>query len=129
MDNFIIEGKLNTPSINFNASSGLLKIFGRSIPENPVKFYQPIENWIERFIQTSPVELTLQIHLDYLNTHSTECVLILMKKIESYHKSSNTSIKIIWNFDEDDEDMEDLGKDLSSLVSVPFDYIEVLEED
>jgi hypothetical protein len=128
MDNFIIEGKLNTPSVNMNASNGLLKIFGRSIPENPVKFYQPIENWIEKFIQTSPVDLTLQIHLDYLNTHSTECVLILMKKIEGYYKSSNTNIKIIWNFDEDDEDMEDLGKDLSTLVSIPFKYIEVLEE-
>ncbi|MDG1476707.1 MAG: DUF1987 domain-containing protein [Vicingaceae bacterium] len=129
MDNYIIEGKTNTPSVNMNASNGFLKLFGRSIPENPVKFYQPIENWIEKFIQTCPVDLTLQIHLDYLNTHSTECVLILMKKIEGYYKSSNTNIKIIWNFDEDDEDMEDLGKDLSTLVSIPFEFVEVQEED
>lgn len=129
MDNLIIEGKLNTPSINFHASNGLLKIIGRSIPENPIKFYQPIENWIEKYILTKPSKITFQVHLDYLNTHSTECVLILMKRIESYYKTSKTDVKIIWNFDEDDEDMDDLGKDLSTLISIPFEYIEVIEED
>jgi hypothetical protein len=51
-----------------------------------------------------------------------------MKKLESYYKSSKADVRIIWNFDEDDEDMEDLGIDLSTLVDIPFDTIEVFEE-
>ena len=129
MDNLIIEGRLNTPSVNLDSSTGLLKIFGRSIPENPIKFYQPIESWVERFIQTNPIALTLQIHLDYLNTHSTECVLILIKKIEAFTSQTNTNAKIVWSFDQDDEDMQDLGEDLASLTSIPFEYIEVPDED
>ena len=115
------------PTVNFNPS-GELKIIGRSIPEHPVKFYEPISNWVADFILTKPPVVNLLIHLDYLNTHSTECMLVLLKKFDTYIKDSGATVNVIWNFDEDDEDMEDLGKDLSTLVSIPFEYIEVLEE-
>jgi len=129
MNNYFQEGNLNTPRIKLDATSGLLIFFGRSIPENPIKFYEPIEKWFKKYLQTNPSQIIFQIHLDYLNTHSTECVLILMKILESYYKSSKADVKIIWNFDEDDEDMDDLGKDLSTLVDIPFETIEVFEED
>lgn len=129
MNALVIESKLNSPLIDFNHNSGLLKIIGRSIPENPVKFYQPIEDWIFNFLSTNPKDINLFIHLDYLNTHSTECVLILMKKLESYYKSSGANVKVSWNFDEDDEDMQALGEDLASIAEIPFDYKEVIEED
>ena len=128
MDTLNIEGKLNSPLINFNPTTGLLKIIGRSIPENPVKFYQPIEDWLCGFVKTSPKDLILYVHLDYLNTHSTECLLILMKKIEAYYKSSGSNVKVSWNFDEDDEDMEALGEDLASIAQVPFEYKEIIED-
>ena len=127
MNDLQIEGKINSPQIDFNPDTGLLKIEGRSIPENPVKFYQPIEDWVCEFIATNPKELTLYIHLDYLNTHSTECLLILMKKLEAYYKTSKNNVKVSWNFDEDDEDMESLGEDLESIAHIPFEYKEILE--
>ena len=126
MNTLLIEGKMNSPLIDFNPKSGLLKIIGRSIPENPVKFYQPIEDWICNFIKTNPKDLILYVHLDYLNTHSTECLLILMKKLEIYYKAHNTNVKVSWNFDEDDEDMESLGQDLASIAVIPFEYKEII---
>jgi hypothetical protein len=128
MNALFTEGKSSTPSVDFNPNTGMLKVWGRSIPENPVKFYQPIEDWICEFINTTPEVLILNIHLDYLNTHSTECILILMKKLEGYYKSSNNNVKVIWNFDEDDEDMESLGEDLASIAQIPFEYKEVIED-
>ncbi|PJA09094.1 MAG: nuclear pore complex subunit [Flavobacteriales bacterium CG_4_10_14_0_2_um_filter_32_8] len=125
MNTLIIEGKANSPTVNFNYNTGLLKIMGRSIPENPVKFYQPIEDWISDFLKTKPNKVTFYIYLDYLNTHSTECILLLIKKFEGYYKETNAEVKVIWNFDVDDEDMQVLGIDLSSLASVPFEMIEI----
>ncbi len=125
MNTLIIEGKTNSPTVNFNCNTGLLKITGRSIPENPVKFYQPIEDWISSFLETNPNKITFYIYLDYLNTHSTECVLILIKKLESYYTATNTEVKVIWNFDVDDEDMQILGSDLATLANVPFEIIEI----
>ena len=120
MENLIIEGATNLPSINFNASTHLLKIFGRSIPEHPVKFYEPLERWIVDYINTKPTIINIVIHLDYLNTHSTECLLIILKKVENYALSSQADIKLEWLFDEDDEDMAALGEDLSSIIDIPF---------
>jgi hypothetical protein len=129
MESLILEGQFSLPLVDFNPNTGLLKLIGRSIPENPVKFYQPLENWILEFVKSQPKDLIFFIHLDYLNTHSTECVLILMKKIQSYYAESNNNVKIIWNFDQDDEDMQSLGEDLASIVNVPFEVKEVIEED
>jgi hypothetical protein len=120
MDKLLLEGTMNLPSVDFDAEQGLLKITGRSIPEHPVKFYQPLETWILTYIETQPKEFTLFIHLDYLNTHSTECVLMIMKRIQGYYQTTNNNIQIVWGFDEDDEDMESLGEDLSSMIDVPF---------
>ena len=128
MKTLLIEGNMNSPLIDFNPNSGLLKIIGRSIPENPVKFYHPIEVWLTDFIASNPENLELYIYLDYLNTHSTECILILLKKIETYFKNANSIVKISWCFDEDDEDMQGLGKDLASITGIPFEYKEVIEE-
>lgn len=126
MENLILEGNINLPSINFNASTHLLKITGRSIPEHPVKFYQPIENWIVSFIATQPTKLEFFIHLDYMNTHSTECVLMILKKVEEYYKTGKAEIKVVWGFDEHDEDMEALGEDIAALIEVPIDIKEIL---
>jgi hypothetical protein len=56
-------------------------------------------------------------------------MLILLKKLETYYKASKADVSVIWNFDEDDEDMDDLGRDLSTLVDLPFESIEVFEEE
>lgn len=126
METLNIIGTISLPTVNFNPS-GELKIIGRSIPEHPVKFYEPISNWVADFILTKPPVVNLLIHLDYLNTHSTECMLVLLKKFDTYIKDSGATVNVIWNFDEDDEDMEALGEDLDSLVDIPFSIQEIKE--
>jgi hypothetical protein len=119
MESLFQEGKFNIPTIRFN-KSGILSIEGRSIPEHPLKFYQPLTDWLVSFLATSPEKVLLKVHLDYLNTHSTECMLVLFKKLDEYFITTKKDIAIVWIFDEDDEDMEDLGEDLKTFVSVPF---------
>lgn len=126
METLNLIGTTSLPSVNFSPT-GELKITGRSIPEHPVKFYEPISDWISDFILTNPSQINILIHLDYLNTHSTECVLIILKKLDAYTKDSGNKVNISWNFDEDDEDMEALGEDLDSLVDIPFTITEVKE--
>jgi len=121
MDNLLIEGTINTPKIDFNATTNLLKIWGRSIPEHPINFYKPIENWLDTYITTSPKEITLEIYLDYLNTHSTECMYILLKKLADYQSTLSKNVKVVWLYDEDDEDMESMGEDISDIVKLPIE--------
>ncbi|HRP60433.1 MAG TPA: DUF1987 domain-containing protein [Vicingus sp.] len=119
MNSLFIEGKANTPAVAFS-EGGVLSISGRSIPEHPLKFYKPLEDWLVEFLSTSPIKIYFKVHLDYLNTHSTECMLTLFKKLDDYYLTTKADVSILWNFEEDDEDMESLGNDLKSLVSLPF---------
>ena len=119
MESLFQEGKFNIPTIRFN-KSGILSIEGRSIPEHPLKFYQPLNDWLDELLLTTPTKVVLKVHLDYLNTHSTECMLVLFKKLDDYHAGSSHDVSIAWIFDEDDEDMESLGEDLKTFVNLPF---------
>lgn len=119
-------GTISLPTVIFK-TSGELKITGRSIPEHPVKFYEPISNWIADFIATKPSNINFLVHLDYLNTHSTECMLVILKRLDNYRKDSNAKVTVDWHIDEDDEDMEALGEDLASLVDIPFTFKEIKE--
>ena len=129
MDSLIIEGNFNSPTVNFDAGNGLLQIKGRSIPEHPIKFYQPLEGWLKDYINTKPQKITFLIYLDYMNSHSIECMLILLRCLGKYSTNNpNSNIKVEWIYDEDDEDIESLGQDLEAITRMPFDYKKITEE-
>jgi hypothetical protein len=52
MENLIIEGGIKTPSVNLDPEKRQLRFEGRSIPEDTIRFYEPILKWIEEYIQT-----------------------------------------------------------------------------
>ena len=119
METIKIEGTSKTPSVNFDATTGVCLIKGRSIPENSIEFYKPIIEWFDKYINT-PAKLTkVDIQLEYFNTSSSKCILDVFKKLEAIHKSGNDVI-INWYYDEDDEDMLEAGEDYQSIIKVPF---------
>ncbi|MCO6501118.1 MAG: DUF1987 domain-containing protein [Vicingus serpentipes] len=127
MNSLVIASTPTSPSVDFNAESGWLQISGRSIPEHPINFYQPLENWLNDFILTNPPTIKLSIYVDYMNTHSTECILILLKRMNDYlTQNPNKNISVEWSFDAGDEDMEVLGEDLAAVSEIPFLYKQVM---
>ena len=120
MKSLIIEASINSPSINFDSVKNHLTISGRSIPEHVIEFYHPLEEWAKKYIKTLPEEITVNICLDYLNTHSTSRLLVFLRILENYHNDSNANVSVIWRFEDEDEDMEELGEELSSLLEIPF---------
>ena len=43
MEKYSIEATQNTPVIDFDLKKGVLDISGRSIPENSIEFYNPVQ--------------------------------------------------------------------------------------
>ncbi|MBU2019531.1 MAG: DUF1987 domain-containing protein [Bacteroidetes bacterium] len=126
MENLLIEGSAKTPTVNFNSEAGVIELKGRSIPENSVEFYQPLNEWIELYAKSPKLETVVEIKLEYFNTSSSKCILDLFKKLESMNNSS-TQVKVNWYFEEDDEDMEEAGEDYQAIIGLPFNMIEVDE--
>lgn len=125
MDPIKIEGTPKTPTVSFNAESGVLEIKGRSIPENAVEFYKPLVDWIGNYGGAAKDATEVNIQLEYFNTSSSKCILDVFKKLESINGKS--SIIINWHYEEDDEDMLEAGEDYQAIINIPFKMIEMEE--
>jgi hypothetical protein len=126
MENLHLEGSAKTPSIHFDAASGKLELKGRSIPENSVEFYKPLNDWIDAYGKSPVTETEVDVKLEYFNTSSSKCILDLFKKLESI-SGERTKVTVNWYYEMDDEDMEEAGQDYQAIIGLPFRIIEVEE--
>ncbi|MEM9023351.1 MAG: DUF1987 domain-containing protein, partial [Bacteroidota bacterium] len=116
-----------TPTVNFNADSGVLEIKGRSIPENAVEFYKPLVDWLGAYADAAKDGTAVNIQLEYFNTSSSKCILDVFKKLEVI-KNNGKGITINWYYEEDDEDMLEAGEDYQAIINIPFKMIEMEDE-
>lgn len=123
MNNIYKESTEKTPEVKFILEEGLMEIKGRSIPENSLKFYEELLDWVEHYSKIAQDVTNVNIQLEYFNTSSSKCLLDLFKKMENIKKTIN----INWYYEEDDEDMLEAGEDYDAIISIPFKMIEVLE--
>jgi len=123
MEDLNLEGTAKTPTVDFK-SNGELLIKGRSIPENSIEFYKPIIDWISDYGNSPQSDTSVNIQLEYFNTSSSKCILDVFKKLESL---PDTTVKIKWYYEEDDEDMLEAGEDYEAIIDLPFEMVEVEE--
>jgi hypothetical protein len=117
-----IEGTLKTPSVILDTANGFIEIKGRSIPENSVAFYKPLnESLIQYAAKPKPIT-NVNIKLEYFNTSSSKCILDLFKNLENIHKDSS-QVNINWFYEEDDEDMLETGEFYREIINVPFKMV------
>ena len=124
MKELILEKTVKTPHVNFSSESGILKIEGRSIPENPEEFYTKLFNWSNEYFKNPQNETLVNVQLEYINSGSSKFILEFFQLIQSY-SSKGINCKINWHYEEDDEAVLELGKHYQSIINVPFKLIEL----
>jgi len=125
MENYTIDATKATPAINFNSQSGILSINGRSIPEDSVSFFEPLQNIVRQYLENSLPNNTLNIRLDYLNSSSTACLLGILRDYEKLNKTVTTIVN--WQYEAEDEDILNIGLNFSEIIDLKFNMI-VVEE-
>jgi hypothetical protein len=71
MNELIIEQSSKTPQIDLNQLTGDLLFYGRSIPENATKLYEPVMNWVAEYTSQANPTTNLRLDLEYFNTASS----------------------------------------------------------
>jgi len=122
MENLLIEGTKQTPEIDFNASTGILKLEGRSIPENTFEFFTPVLNWLDEFAAVAPDKVVAKINLEYFNTSSSKYILEVLKRLKTY-LNDGKDVLVEWYYEEDDEEMMETGEDYEDVSGLPFEII------
>lgn len=125
MERIVIHGTSTTPEILFDGNSGILKISGRSIPEGPKKLYDEVIDGIEEYAKDPQNLLTVTIDFEFFNTATARELLRIFRKLNEY----NFGVRIIWVFEEGDDDMEEAGLDYEEMIEgLKFEFIEKPED-
>ncbi len=123
MNSIFLEATSTTPRINLNSLTGSLEIAGKSIPEDAEEFYSPILDWFDNYLQKPAKSSNLVLDLEFFNISSSKRILFILYKMNEL-KNNGLDVNITWYFNEEDEDMLEVGEDYSFMVNVPFKFIE-----
>ena len=120
MENLIIDSTNSTPAVLFNVKKGILMLSGKSLPEDANKFYEPIENALDEYIQKySNNLLMITCEFEYINTSSSKALYNLLLKAV---KALKFNVSIVWGYEDEDEDLKEQGEDFASALGVEFEY-------
>jgi len=115
-----IEQSFDTPYVNLE--KGLIIMEGRMMPENILVFFKPIDKWVDKYLKKPAESTKIDLRLSYLNSCSSKHVNDMLKKFnEKFLEGFN--MKVSWTYEDNDDTSLETGKDLESLVDMPFEYI------
>ena len=129
MKTLLFEPTDTTPKILFDPDNLVFEISGHSRPEDVRSFYKPVIAWLKDFIQAislNEINIDKPIEFDfkmvYFNSSSAKFLLDVLVEINKIHIAGHETI-INWYYDDGDDDMLEVGEDLSDMVEFKFNYI------
>ncbi len=120
MEELLIEKKYYLPFIHFNPKTGILKMHGKSILEDPDAFFNQIFYWLHEYFSTSPPETIIEINLEYINSSSSKYLHKMLQLINNECNAKN-KCNVHWYYEEDDESIKELGEQFESIFDIPFE--------
>lgn len=122
MQHIEIEPTYKSPRVIFNPKEAKFMIAGKSVLENVQEFYSPLLNWMDEFLEKSTkkeVEFTFDI--EYYNLASTKRFLFFLFKLKDIEEKGG-NLKVNWLYRERDQDILEMGQDLSQMLGIPFHF-------
>lgn len=122
MEALNIQGTNDTPKVVLDPNIGVFEISGRSLPEDVVRFYQPVLEWLEDY-KLEPLDSTeFVFRYIYFNTATSKLIQDILIKLEEIFQSGH-NVQVMWFYEEEDEDMLDSGEEFMENIDVPFEII------
>jgi uncharacterized protein YkuJ len=122
MEPLDIKATNDTPRVLFDPDNNLFEISGRSLPEDVVTFYQPVLDWLDEYIRTPLKKTDFVFKYIYFNTATSKLVQDILTKLE-HLQEKGSEVKVSWYYEQDDEDMLDLGIEFKENVNIAFEIV------
>ncbi len=119
-----IEATKTTPMVKFDKENQIFEISGQSLPEDAVKFYKDLLNWIKEYSQNPNNSTVFNIKLDYYNSSSARVIVKMIIELENILITGN-DVKVMWYYRKDDEFMKRRGEEIRTVVLLPFEIKEL----
>ncbi|MBN4062301.1 MAG: hypothetical protein COA57_12015 [Flavobacteriales bacterium] len=124
-----------SPKVVFDPKQGIFEISGESKPADCREFFGKLMSWLDEYkkvfikrkkLVTGHGKLNLTLKLDYFNSTSAVYLLEVIRFFERLWEEMYNA-KVLWYYQEIDEDMKETGEEFSSLVKLPFEMIVINE--
>ncbi|REE90642.1 uncharacterized protein DUF1987 [Paenibacillus taihuensis] len=121
MNPLYVESTKSTPEVRFDPAGGTLVITGQSYPENAFRFYEPLMNWLDDYLEhmKQSTVVTIELHLPYVNTSSTKCLMHLLEKLDKAF-ASGKKVEVRWYCDEENEAEQECAEEFKEDLQLPF---------
>jgi hypothetical protein len=127
MKKLFIEQTAYSPKVNFDPENNFFEISGESRPPDVDGFYSEIIKWFDDY-SSSIIKMKgvkkpafFNLNFNYFNSPSAKYILNFCKHIGKV-RSKGENIGIKWYYEKDDTDMLEMGKEISRIAQVPFEY-------
>ena len=121
MEPIYIDGTNRTPYVSLDPS-GKFRIRGRSIHENPSKFFDPLISWVEEYLKDPKETTVFDIELEYFNSGSSRYILDILRLLMD--KKEDKNLIINWYYEDGDDDLLERGQYYESILNTKFNFIE-----
>jgi hypothetical protein len=119
MEPLRIPETVDTLEINLDKNRSRFEFYGKSMPENPTEFFEPVINWFREYVKNPNKETIVIFKMDYFNTASSKKILDILTILNEIHKKKQ-SVVVNWYYRPTDEDMLETGETFSEIVHIPF---------
>ena len=127
MENIKIEATTRSPEIDFDFGANEFLIKGESYPEDVATFYGPVIGQLEEHLSSlDTAEVSFDIELIYFNSSSAKVLMGLFDALDEVAKAGNR-VTITWTFDEDDDNMQEMGEEFSEDLEHAQFRLKILE--
>ena len=129
MRKLIIDQTANSPKVILDPDKKIFEISGESRPPDVPVFYDEILRWLDDYTlhlsnshdSRDPVEFNLDF--EYFNSSSAKYILDFCKQLARV-RSKGKNVTVRWHYEDDDMDMLEVGREMSRMAKVPFEYIQ-----
>ena len=123
MDKKVIIPKTNqTPEVEFDVENRNLHVRGKIVPENPFDFFDQFNLTFDKYIESHPDNLVINMKLDYFNTVSSKLLSNFFQKAVL-----NSRPTLNWYYEKNDVELKEAGEDYAQIINYPINLIEVDE--
>ena len=103
-------------------SFGILNFTGRSILTDPKVFFEPVNNWVNKYMKSPAEETVVNVKLEYIDTASTQALYQILRTLNSVRKKGLVFM-VNWHVEDEDPEMKELGEMIEQRLGVEFQYI------
>jgi hypothetical protein len=117
---FILQPEEDLPGVILDPENDEFMIYGRVLPEDGNKFFEPILDWVQNYVDKPNENTEFHFRLDYYNSSTARMLTRLIVELEEIQEKG-AKVKVVWEYYEEDEIMKERGEELKSISYLPFE--------